>query len=305
MSQNWTITVGNPLLTQGMSFFVRYRKKTEQTWTNFLPNPTTNTFTIPNLDEVDYEAEISTICQNGDISSPVYHQSATEVRCISPTLLDIGIDVNNEISYSWNNNTFNYGPNGTSILQMSYDSVVWNNVATANAGSLSNFAVAPSTFNGQPIYFRIVNQGNGCVSPSNVIRKVWGQTGTPTIGNSFSFRIPVSCQSYGNSPTNFDTYCSGKTNVTFAQILNVTSGSIRMTNNGNNNSVATSLSVGQIKNVTDLIDFQESSTGSNPSSYPFGQLGDTNYTAATYQFEYSINGSTNWQTFTLLVYAQE
>lgn len=74
MPKNWNISVGSPVLTQGMSFFVRYRKKTEQTWTNFLPNPTTNSFTIPNLDDkADYELEISTICQSGDTSLPVYY----------------------------------------------------------------------------------------------------------------------------------------------------------------------------------------------------------------------------------------
>lgn len=74
MPKNWNINVGYPVLTQGMSFFVRYRKKTEQTWTNFLPNPTTNVFTIPNLDDdADYELEISTVCISGDISLPVYY----------------------------------------------------------------------------------------------------------------------------------------------------------------------------------------------------------------------------------------
>jgi hypothetical protein len=77
MPLNWNITVGSPILTQGMSFFVRYRKKTEQTWTNFLPNPTTNNFTIPNLSDTDdYEVEISTVCQSGDISLPVYYSNS-------------------------------------------------------------------------------------------------------------------------------------------------------------------------------------------------------------------------------------
>ncbi|MBD3904476.1 hypothetical protein NAL32_07505 [Chryseobacterium sp. Ch-15] len=74
MPKNWNISVGSPVLTQGMSFFVRYRKKTEQIWTNFLPNPTTNSFTITNLDDkADYELEISTICQSGDVSLPIYY----------------------------------------------------------------------------------------------------------------------------------------------------------------------------------------------------------------------------------------
>jgi len=84
MAKNWNISVGSPVLTQGMSFFVRYRKKTEQTWTNFLPNPTTNTFTIPNLDDKsDYEVEISTVCASGDISLPVYYSDTV----VKPSVL--------------------------------------------------------------------------------------------------------------------------------------------------------------------------------------------------------------------------
>lgn len=80
MPKNWNISVGSPVLTPGMSFFVRYRKKTEQIWINFLPNPTTNNFTIPDLDDkADYEVEISTVCASGDISIPVYY-SDTKVK---------------------------------------------------------------------------------------------------------------------------------------------------------------------------------------------------------------------------------
>ncbi|KAB1228455.1 hypothetical protein [Chryseobacterium viscerum] len=46
-------------------------------WIAFLPNPTSNTFTIPNLDEnAEYEAEIRTVCANGEISQPIYHTNA-------------------------------------------------------------------------------------------------------------------------------------------------------------------------------------------------------------------------------------
>lgn len=89
MALNWNITVGNPILTPGMSFFVRYRKKTEQNWTNFLPNPTTNTFTIPGLSErEDYELEISTVCQSGDISLPVYYSNSLTDPTITAKWMD-------------------------------------------------------------------------------------------------------------------------------------------------------------------------------------------------------------------------
>ena len=89
MPKNWNISVGSPVLTQGMSFFVRYRKKTEQTWTNFLPNPTTNNFTITNLDDKsDYELEISTICQSGDVSLPVYYTDSTTKPSVTVRWMD-------------------------------------------------------------------------------------------------------------------------------------------------------------------------------------------------------------------------
>ncbi|MDV7696293.1 fibronectin type III domain-containing protein [Chryseobacterium soli] len=77
MALNWIITVGAPVLTQGMSFQVSYRKLPSTNWVPFLPNPTTNTFTIPNLDENgEYEAEIKTICANGEASLPIYHNNS-------------------------------------------------------------------------------------------------------------------------------------------------------------------------------------------------------------------------------------
>jgi hypothetical protein len=77
MALNWTITVGSPVLTQGMSFQVKYRKLPSTTWVPFLPNPTTNVFTIPNLDDDgQYEAEIRTVCSNGELSQPVYHTNS-------------------------------------------------------------------------------------------------------------------------------------------------------------------------------------------------------------------------------------
>ncbi|ROI05456.1 fibronectin type III domain-containing protein [Chryseobacterium sp. G0240] len=77
MALNWIITVAAPILTQGMSFQVKYRKLPSTNWLPYLPNPTSNTFTIPNLDEsAEYEAEIRTVCVNGEVSQPIYHTNA-------------------------------------------------------------------------------------------------------------------------------------------------------------------------------------------------------------------------------------
>lgn len=75
MSFNWEITVANPVLSEGLSFRVRYRKQPNGSWLDFLPNPTTNTFTITGLDEEKYYAEIKTVCNDGTLSTPGYIES--------------------------------------------------------------------------------------------------------------------------------------------------------------------------------------------------------------------------------------
>lgn len=72
MAFNWHISVGNPVLEAGMYFVVRYKKMPDGSWIDFLPNPTTNLFTIPALDEGQYVAEIRVYCLDGTISAPKY-----------------------------------------------------------------------------------------------------------------------------------------------------------------------------------------------------------------------------------------
>src|SRR5690606_15190225 len=72
MAYNLSISVGTPLLTPGMSFRVRYRTPQSSSWNDFLPNPTTNDFVIPNLTEQSYIVEIRTVCKNGNISAPKF-----------------------------------------------------------------------------------------------------------------------------------------------------------------------------------------------------------------------------------------
>lgn len=83
---NWTIKIARPILTEGMFFQVRYRKVDSQDWIPFSPNPTTNEFTITALeDDTNYEAEIRTICPNGELSRPVYHQLKEGKKDDEPT----------------------------------------------------------------------------------------------------------------------------------------------------------------------------------------------------------------------------
>lgn len=86
MPYNWQITVAQPTLLAGMSFVVRYRLLPSTTWTNFLPNPTTNTFTIPNLTDGTWEVEIKTRCANGKLSPPRYHQKTFGNACCPPVV---------------------------------------------------------------------------------------------------------------------------------------------------------------------------------------------------------------------------
>ena len=86
MAINWKIKVDYPTLTQGMAFQVRYRQAGSNTWNNFTPNPTTNEFTIYNLPNADYEAEIKTVCVNGDLSNPAYHSTTNTSNVLAAAI---------------------------------------------------------------------------------------------------------------------------------------------------------------------------------------------------------------------------
>lgn len=87
MPYNWQINVASPQLLAGMSFKVRFRKLPSLIWTPFLPNPTSNIFTIPNLDDGTYEVEIITVCANGKLSPPRYHSKSFGAVCCAPVIL--------------------------------------------------------------------------------------------------------------------------------------------------------------------------------------------------------------------------
>ena len=87
MAINWKIKVESPVLTAGMSFQVRYRKLNSNIWNTLSPNPTTNEFTITNLENTDYEAEIKTVCSNGDLSKPIYHSTSSVTNVLSATIV--------------------------------------------------------------------------------------------------------------------------------------------------------------------------------------------------------------------------
>ncbi|MFC7347304.1 hypothetical protein ACFQO9_11305 [Chryseobacterium zhengzhouense] len=303
MPQNWTITVGNPVLTAGMSFQVRYRKTTEQNWTNFLPNPTTNTFTISNLDNnADYEAEISTVCVNGDISTPVYHNSAPIVKCITPTL-KVTID-KNIVTYNWNNNGFNYGTSGNTMVQISYDGSNWITLATVNP-ILGTYVYTMQSLplNGMLVYYRLISSGNGCSQDSNIVSMTWsGSSNNNPIKDSYVETINTICRK--TSIIAWRVICIGSKVVNFQNLLGV-QGFVKMTSTGNNGSVNIhNLSPNTVIDANTDVPFYINANSYNMSSGGPAQLSNTNYMEATYVFAYSADGSTNWQPFNLVIKGQ-
>ncbi len=174
MPLNWTITVGNPILTQGMFFFVRYRKKTEQTWINFLPNPTTNTFTIPNLsDNEDYELEISTVCQSGDVSLPVYYSNSLT----DPTIVVRWMDNQGNEERTCTQNMCNFiveilktDPDNvvsaTKVLKSTDNGLTWTDFVSNQIGS--SFSDSISSI-GTNKYKVVVNDSFGNPYESNIL----------------------------------------------------------------------------------------------------------------------------------------
>ena len=117
---NWTIKIQSPILTLGMSFQVKYRKLPSTTWVSFMPNPTTNEFTITNLENGDYEAEIRTVCTNGELSHPVYVTTVTGSACPVVTDLAFTENVVDPGSYQYRSFTFNWTRQNGSLYRLEF-----------------------------------------------------------------------------------------------------------------------------------------------------------------------------------------
>jgi hypothetical protein len=95
-------------------------------------------------------------------------------NCISPTLNSIIQNSDNTVSYTWNNNGFNYGL-GTTILQYSIDNGInWVLVGQENPADLSGTSSVINLPNLTPIKYRVECLGNGCSNMvSNIIKDVF------------------------------------------------------------------------------------------------------------------------------------
>lgn len=112
----------------------------------------------------------------------------------------------------------------------------------------------------------------------------------------------------GDSPTNYSTFCTGENNTNFQQILNASTGYVRMTTDGGTSELGLSKQSGGALVLMENISVGTNITASlasaginDPSSYPYGLPSQP--IPASYVFQYSLNGIDNWVYFTLQLYS--
>jgi len=127
-----------------------------------------------------------------------------------------------------------------------------------------------------------------------------------SIGEKYDLYIPQTCSNTGNSPTNYDVYCTGEVSFSFAQVLNTNIGYVRMTTDGGSPEIGLSkqnsgaLILMEIMDVnTDLTATLSASGISDPAAYPYGYPSQP--VPAYYVFQFSLNGIDNWVYFSLQV----
>lgn len=108
----------------------------------------------------------------------------------------------------------------------------------------------------------------------------------------------------GSSPTNYDTFCTGSRDFTFAEILNTNVGYVRMTVNGGTAELGiskfggSSLVLLEVMAISTNLTASLASPGINsPAAYPYGYPSQP--VPASYVFQYSLNGVDNWIYFYL------
>ncbi|MEC4050602.1 hypothetical protein OX284_014275 [Flavobacterium sp. SUN046] len=95
----------------------------------------------------------------------------TEVPfCILPTLVSVTRNVDDSLTYVWDNNGFSYG-SGTAMLQISIDGgTTYNSIEYANPDDLIWTTDPQAIAHGTPIKYRVELFGNGCINQkSNII----------------------------------------------------------------------------------------------------------------------------------------
>lgn len=128
-----------------------------------------------------------------------------------------------------------------------------------------------------------------------------------SIGERYQFYIPQTCQNNGNSPTNYDVWCQGSEDFSFATLLNASTGYIRMTLDGGTSELGLSKQNGGALVLMESLSVQTPITASlsasginSPSAYPWGYPSQP--VPASYVFQYSLNGIDNWIYFNLQIF---
>lgn len=113
-------------------------------------------------------------------ASIFFYENITPIVCVIPTLESVTKDpTNTNVTYVWNNNTFNYLL-GTAKLQYSLNfGTSWIELSTATASALTATASIEGVVLGTLIKYRIICSGNSCDNQiSNVITTTFGDAVT-------------------------------------------------------------------------------------------------------------------------------
>lgn len=184
---------------------------------------------------------------------------------------------------------------------VSYDNgVTWLSLISNISGN--TFGTGALSTLGTRLFKVIVTDLNNNSAVSNLL----SYTKQQTIRSLYRKIITgVTCSnSHGDSPTNYDVYCTGSEDFAFSDnfLINTTVGFIRLTVDANSNEIGISKSGGgaliinESIPVTTILTASYAAVGQNPpSAYPWGYPANT--PPAIYTFEYSVNGTSGWTSF--------
>jgi hypothetical protein len=98
----------------------------------------------------------------------------TASSCVTPILISATKNPDNTVTFTWNNNGFNYGT-GTAILQYSIDNGVnWVSVGQKTPDDLTGTSSVINIQDKTPIKYRVQCHGNGCKDmASNIINDIF------------------------------------------------------------------------------------------------------------------------------------
>ncbi|GAB0154752.1 hypothetical protein CHRYSEOSP005_00120 [Chryseobacterium sp. Alg-005] len=221
--------------------------------------------------------------------------NGTEVRvctsvCSAYTILVDATDPDNDISTK---EVFVSNDNGTTWL-----SIISNLTGnTFSTGTLSTI--------GTRLFKVVVTDLNNNTATSNNL----SYTKQQAINSLYRKVITgISCTANGDSPTNYDVWCTGSNDFAFSDsgLINTSVGFIRLKVAGTSPEIGLTKSGGGVLVIDEVIPINTlltasyAAAGQNPpSAYPWGY--PANVPPVIYSFEYSANGTTGWTPFDLSI----